>query len=147
MEEAGRALIFPTRDDIIKLNRRHIETTGGEFFPPDNLLNPGSLQWVLDAIQYPLFGVECYPTLADKAAILAWAIIQGHVFYDGCKRTGMAALDIFLRLNGHRLVATNDEVVTVACRVAGDRAEGRYSYEEFMGWVSNRLQPNLVSQP
>jgi death-on-curing protein len=110
-------LRFPTREDIVRLNRRLVEETGGEFVPPDNLMNPGSLEWVLEAIQYPLFGVDQYPTLADKAALLAWIIIEGHVFHDGNKRTGMATLISFIRLNGYQLDVSPDEIVEVALRV------------------------------
>jgi death-on-curing protein len=138
MEETGSALILPTCEDIIRLNRRHIETSGGRFVPPDNLLNGGGLEWVLDAIRYPLFGVHRYPTLADKAAVLAWTIIRGHVFHDGCKRTGMAVLEVLLRLNGHPLASTDDEIVSMACHIAsGGRG---FSYEEFAQWVRERIR-------
>jgi death-on-curing protein len=109
--------------------------TGGEFFPPENLINSGSLEWVLDAIQYPLFGIDHYPTIVEKAAILAWTIIEGHVFFDGCKRTGMSTLDGFLRLNGCSLNASNDEVVEAACEVAKAHTGEGYSYEQFVHWI------------
>jgi len=139
MGKTGEPLIFPSRMDIVRLNRRHIETAGGEYFPLENLINPGSLEWVLDAIQYPLFGVDHYPTIAEKAAILAWTIIDGHVFYDGCKRTGMSALDGFLRWNGYRLDATNDEIVEVACSIAKGNTNEGFPYDQFVRWVRDRL--------
>jgi death-on-curing protein len=135
-------LIFPTYEDIVRLNRRHIEQTGGSYSEPDNLKTPGSLEWVLEAIQYPLFGIDHYPTLAEKAAILAWVIIRGHVFHDGCKRTGMSALDIFIRANGYQLDASDDEIVEVALRIAG--AEEDYSREELVQWIRSKLTPKVV---
>jgi death-on-curing protein len=131
-------LIFPTREDIVKLNRRHIERTKGLYVEPDNLKNPGSLEWVLEAIQYPLFGVEKYLTLPEKAAVLAWTIIKNHVFHDGCKRTGMSALEIFVEQNDHQLNATNDEIEDVALKVAGAEA---YSFDEFAEWVRGKISP------
>jgi len=130
-------LRFPTRENILGLNRRHLGSTGGEFFEPENLLNQGSLEWVLEAIRYPLFGVIRYPSLAEKAAWLAWIIIRGHVFWDGNKRTGMSALEAMLRLNDYWLDAMDDEIEEVALRIAG--SEGDYSYEEFVEWVRSKI--------
>jgi death on curing protein len=115
-------VIFPTREDIIRLNRRHIEKARNFFIEPNNLRNSGSLEWVLEAIQYPLFGVDPYPTFAEKAAILAWIIIDSHVFHDGNKITGMSVLDIFIRQNYYQLNASNDEIVEVALKIAGRTA-------------------------
>jgi death-on-curing family protein len=135
-------VIFPTRDNIISLNRRHSQRAGTLYVEPDNLRNAGSLEWVLDAIQYPLFGVDKYPTLAEKAALLAWVIIDGHVFHDGNKRTGMSALDIFIRQNGYQLTATDEEVVELALRIASRKIRADYTFDEFMQWVANRLAPD-----
>lgn len=140
-------MIFPSREDIIRLNRRHIEKARNFFIEPDNLRNSGSLEWVLEAIQYPLFDVDNYPTLAEKAAILAWIIIDSHVFHDGNKRTAMSTLDIFVRQNGYQLNASNDEIVEVALRIAGRTTEENYTFEEFIQWVRKKLTRKIKSQP
>lgn len=136
MEKVSRSLRFPVREDIVRLNRRHLEMSGEEYFEPENLHNEGSLEWVLGVIQYPLFGVDRYPTLAEKAAMLAWIIISGHVFWDGNKRTGMSVLDVLLRWNGCYLDATNEDIVQVALRVAG--VDPRCCYNEFLEWVRSK---------
>jgi death-on-curing protein len=140
-------VIFPTRKTIIKINRRHIKESGGIYLGHDNLNNSDSLEWVLEAIQYPLFGVDNYPTLAEKAAILAWVIIDGHVFHDGNKRTGMSALLFFIQRNGFLLNVTDDELVEVALQIAGERTEGDYTCEEFVQWVRNKLVPGSRKGP
>ncbi|MEA3396180.1 MAG: type II toxin-antitoxin system death-on-curing family toxin [Chloroflexota bacterium] len=137
-------MIFPTRGDIIGLNRYHIEHTGGLYQGIENLLNPGSLEWVLDAIQYPLFGVDLYPTLVAKAALLTWAIIGGHIFHDGNKRTGAAILQIFLRQNGYDITASDDELIEVALKVA-EGSEENFTVEDLTQWIGSRLclEPNV----
>lgn len=137
MEETGRSLKFPTRDQLVQLNRRHLELSREEFIEPDNLRSPDSVGWVLDAIQYPLFGVDHYPTLVDKAVQLVWIIIHGHVFHDGNKRTGMSALEAILRLNNYRLEATDQEIEEIALRVA--QGTEHCSREEFNQWLRDRL--------
>lgn len=134
-------MIFPTREDIISLNRRHIQKAKNFYVEPDNLRQPGSLEWVLEAIQYPLFDVDNYPTIVEKAAILAWIIIDGHVFHDGNKRTGMSALDIFIRQNGYRLDATNDEIIEIALLIAGQNPQRNYAFDELVQWVRDKLTP------
>ena len=131
-------MIFPTRKDITNLNRYHIQHTGGLHQGTENLLNPGSLEWVLEAIQYPLFGVDRYPTLVEKAALLAWTIVAGHIFYDGNKRTGMSTLKTFLRANSYDIEASDDELIQVALGIAGGGEED-YSLGEFTQWIRNRL--------
>jgi death-on-curing protein len=132
-------LIFPTRDDIVRLNRSLISRTKGLFVEPDNLLNVSSLEWVLEAIQGPLFGFERYPTFVEKAAILAWTIIRGHVFWDGNKRTGMATLEVFIESNRYRLIASNDEMTKVALRIADAKSNREYEFRDFVEWVKTRL--------
>jgi death-on-curing protein len=131
---------FPTREHIILINRRQIDAYGGMFIPPDNIKNNGSLEWVLDAIQYPLFTVNMYPTIAEKASALAWTIITGHVFHDGNKRTGMSAMDLLLRLNGYRLDAAHEEIVKIAIRAGSARDLVQHcNLEEFTRWVRDRI--------
>lgn len=144
MEGIGRSLIFPTWEDIVTLNRRHIEETGGRWIGPDNVRNAGSLKWVLDAIRHPLLGSDPYPTLAEKAAMLAWIIIGGHVFHDGCKRTGMSAMEVFIILNDYQIVASGDEVRDTAIRIA-KRAEESFTREEFVFWVRSKMRPSTIA--
>lgn len=139
MGDVGRAIDFPTREDIVNLNRSHIQQSGGLFSGQDNLRRPDSLVWVLEAIQYPLSGVDLYPTLAEKAAILAWVIIQGHVFHDGCKRTGISAAEALIESAGFCLTATNAEIVEVALRVAQSGSGSGFTYEDLVQWVRNSL--------
>lgn len=134
----GRALIFPSWDNIVMLNHRHIEETGGGWIGIDNVRNPASLKWVLEAIQYPLFGFDPYPTLSEKAALLAWIIIDDHVFFDGCKRTGMSAMEVFIILNGHELIASGGEIRDIAIRIAR-RIEEPFSREDFVQWVRGKI--------
>ncbi len=138
MGETGRIINFPTREDIVKLNRYHIASTGGMHDGGDNLRNPESLEWVLDAIQHPLFGVNQYPTIADKAARLTWVISAGHIFHDGNKRTGTSALMIFLQTNGYRLDVSNDEIIDVMVQISSPDKEV-FSYEKYVEWIRSKI--------
>ncbi len=117
MGKAGRALVFLTEDEVIEINRRMISHFGGIYFPGDNnLSNPGSLRYLVQAIQGSVFGRNLHPSVFDKAAALAFEIITAHVFHDGNKRTGVEACRLFLELNGWSL-SIEGSIVDVALQV------------------------------
>jgi len=125
-------VIYPNREHIIRLNYQIITSTKGLFIPPDNLSNPNSLEWVLNTIQYPL--CDSYKTLEEKASLLAWTIIRGHIFNDGNKRTGMVALETFIKMNGEIIIATDNEIKDIALFVA-DPINKRTSKVDLIKWI------------
>jgi death-on-curing protein len=82
-------------------------------------------------------GADLYPTLAEKATALSFALIQNHPFADGNKRVGHAAMAVFLRLNGYGLVATVDEAEAAILGVAA----GRWSQADLLVCVERHLHP------
>jgi death-on-curing protein len=82
-------------------------------------------------------GVDLYPTLAEKAAALGFSLTKNHGFRDGNKRVGFTAMDTFLRLNGHRVVADVDDAEAVSLAVS-DRKMNRDEYTE---WVRQHVAP------
>jgi len=136
----GPALRFPDIKEIIHLNQLLIERYGGNFNGLDNLLNRNSLEWVLDIIQHPLFVEDQYPTVIHKAAILAWIIIDGHVFYDGNKRTSMFAAIRFLQWNGYQLDVTPQEIIDISLQVANKHESG-ITYNNLVQWFIDHIRP------
>ncbi|MDR3547793.1 MAG: type II toxin-antitoxin system death-on-curing family toxin [Candidatus Pacebacteria bacterium] len=49
-------------------------------------------------------GTEFCPTVFIKAAVYIRNILFAHPFTDGNKRTAMGCADIFLQLNGYRII-------------------------------------------
>ncbi|MFZ2070442.1 MAG: type II toxin-antitoxin system death-on-curing family toxin [Halobacteriota archaeon] len=88
---------YLTKENIIRLHKKIIETTGGE----KGLLNEGILSFVLDLIRTEKLYSEKIGDLFTRAGILLRGIISGHPFVDGNKRAGFEATDIFLRMNGY----------------------------------------------
>jgi len=58
------------------------------------------------------------PTVHERAAACAHALIRNHPFVDGNKRIGLLAARIFLFRNGYRLNPDEAQTVTVIRRVA-----------------------------
>lgn len=71
------------------------------------------------------------PDIAELAALYAIAIARNHPFVDGNKRTAYMAMELFIRLNGCRFVATDaDAAVRTIAMAAGELTD-----DEFTDWV------------
>lgn len=72
------------------------------------------------------------------AAAYGFAFARNHPFHDGNKRVALSCVDIFLRLNGYELDAS--EVDAVATFV--DLAAGRLDEAGLAGWVERNARPS-----
>ncbi len=61
--------------DILKINRRMIDIVGGTFMPPDNLLKPSALDYLIEIVSADMFGKPLYPEIWDKAGVYCFNII------------------------------------------------------------------------
>ncbi len=77
------------------------------------------------------------PSIAQLAAAYAYGISRNHPFIDGNKRCAFVALELFLNLNGHELVANDAScVLTMLAVAAGDMAEAALA-----DWIGQHLIP------
>lgn len=67
------------KEEIIFINRKTIERHGGNFIPPDNILNENPLDYLVEAVGAEMFGEPLYPTIWDKAAVY-YQSLQGIFF-------------------------------------------------------------------
>jgi death-on-curing protein len=118
---------FLTLDDVLELHREMISVIGGSH----GVKEQGALESALAQPQMTFGGEDFYPTVAEKAAALAFSFIQNHPFNDGNKRAGHAAMLLFLDINGYSFIGDLDDQERVIFAVA-DSKMGR---EEFTEWV------------
>jgi len=77
------------------------------------------------------------PDASALAAAYGYGISRNHAFIDGNKRTGYVAAELFLRLNGYVLAATDaDCVLTMLAVAAGDLTE-----DAFAAWLREHAVP------
>jgi death on curing protein len=122
---------YLTPAEALDLHRRIMAATHG-------LLAIRSLPALESALAQPratFGGADLYPTVVEKAAALGFSLIQNHPFVDGNKRTGHAAMEAFLILNGYEVDATVDEQERVVLAVAA----GEMDRETFTRWLGTRL--------
>jgi len=75
------------------------------------------------------------PDVADLAAAHGYGISRNHAFIDGNKRTGFVAVELFLELNGHELVASDADCVMTMLAVAG----GDITEAQFAAWLREHV--------
>jgi death-on-curing protein len=69
------------------------------------------------------FGEDAYPTLELKAAALLTSVARNHAMIDGNKRFSWYLALAFLRINGYRVVMSNDQAFDLALAVAQGQLE------------------------
>lgn len=124
-------MIYLTVEDVIRLQEMVIVQSGG-------LPGVKTLGLIESAVALPkqsFGGVELYPTIAEKAAVLGFSLTCNHAFNDGNKRIGHAALEVFLVMNGFEFCCDVDEQE----RVFLDLAAARYTRESFTNWVRSKV--------
>ena len=95
----------------------------------------GRLEAAAAAPQASMFGADIYVSLTEKAAALCQAIVRAHPFSDGNKRVALVALDLFLRQNGARLQASNDDAYATIMALA----RGESEHTALAAWVEQNI--------
>ena len=93
---------------VLALHEQLIRDFGGQAGVRDLGLLSSALARPQNVIAY-----EETPSIARLAGAYAFGLVRNHPFLDGNKRTGFAAADVFLQLNGHELTASEVEAVFV----------------------------------
>ncbi|MDX2130040.1 MAG: type II toxin-antitoxin system death-on-curing family toxin [Chloroherpetonaceae bacterium] len=123
------------KNDIIAINQLMIEKFGGNYVPPENLLKPAALDYLIEIVNAEVFGTRLYPEIHHIAGVYFFNIIDGHIFQDGNKRTGLEASLLFLKLNDYELHASNQELIDFAT----DVGSGKETLETVQAWIKSRL--------
>jgi death-on-curing protein len=124
---------FLTLIEVLELHRRIIEQSGGAF----GIRDVGLLESAIAQPRMTFGGEDLYPSLLEKAAALGFSIIMNHPFVDGNKRTGHAATETFLVLNGIEINASVDEQERLVLAIAA----GELGREAFVEWLKRNTAP------
>ena len=77
------------------------------------------------------------PDVSTLAAAYGFGLAKNHAFIDGNKRVALVALESFLLLNGHQLVADDAQAVLVILSVAA----GSFDQKELADWIMKNIEP------
>ncbi len=115
---------YLTIAEVLETYQRMMQQTGGLV----GIRDLGALESAVAQPYMTFDGKELYPSLVDKAAALGFSLIQNHPFADGNKRTGHAAMEGFLALNGREINASTDEQVEIILSVASGKLDRKWLY-------------------
>lgn len=123
---------YLTAEQVLFIHARLIAETGGAH----GVLNLGLLQSAVARPKASFDGQDLYPDLFSKAAALLESVIGNHAFVDGNKRTAITSAGLFLRINGYRLTANNQELeeFTLQC------AQHLVSLDQIILWFESQSE-------
>ena len=130
-------MLFPHKNEVLEIHRQLIDRFGGLHGIRDEGALDSALLAAANRVHYEK------ADLAICAATYAFHLTQNHSFVDGNKRIGAAVAEVFVRLNGSHLSATNDEIVELALNIAA----GTTSREQVEQWFAQRVTTTSSPAP
>jgi death-on-curing protein len=121
--------VWLSRQFILAIHDEQLAEHGGSAGLRDEGLLESALARPLNRAGYD------EPDIAELAAVYAIGIVRNHPFVDGNKRTGFAALFVFLALNGAQFEPPEIDATMAMLQLAA----GDFSDEEFTEWVREHV--------
>jgi death on curing protein len=128
--------VYLTLEDVQLIHTRVMESMGWNEAP---VRSEGELASAVARPQHAAYYADA--DLAYQAVTLAVGISQNQPFVDGNKRTAMAALRVFLQLNG---ISIESDPLPIALHLeaTADRIGTLdEAIDEFAAWLRERLKP------
>ena len=122
-------------DIVFGISGGHIESML-DGFTEYNIRTIDGLMSALAAPQRAAFGTERFPSLAEKAGALVYALVQNHPFWDGNKRIAAAALRLFVQRNAAHIDASDQELQQFTTRIA----RGDMHDSDLQAWLAKHLE-------
>lgn len=99
MTESRKKVVYLTTNQVIAINTMQIKV-----FSPEEQIGvkePALLDSALNRPKQTVFENDAYPTIFEKASALTESLAKNHPFHNANKRTALASLIIFLKLNDY----------------------------------------------
>jgi death-on-curing family protein len=91
-------------------------------------------------------GIDCYPTLEEKAAMLLYFIVKNHSFIDGNKRIAVSCFLYFLDKNGllyktdNQKAINNDALFSLALLISNSKPDEMITIKQVVVSILNYAQ-------
>ena len=89
-------------EDIFDLHNRLIKDIGGDYGTYDYTY--GRISFIIDNLSQSFYGVELYPSIFKKSAMLLFFFAKDHCFQDGNKRVAWLTCRMLLAANGYEIL-------------------------------------------
>lgn len=122
-------IVYLTTNQVIAINTVQIR-----LYSPQEPVGVKDVNLLDSAINRPrqsLFGNDAYPTIFEKAAALFESLAKNHAFYNANKRTALASLIIFLKINHYEWTMGIDEEQDFVVDVVNHK----YTFQEIVSVI------------
>jgi death-on-curing protein len=129
-------IVYLTTNQVITINTVQIR-----LYSPQELVGVKSPSLLDSAINRPMqsvFGDDAYPSIYEKAAALFESIAKNHAFHNANKRTALAFLIVFLKINHYKwtLGIEEEQDFTV------DVVNHKHTFEEIVSIIKENTKKN-----
>ena len=121
--------IYLTVGEVLAMHAQLLARYGGS----EGVRDAGALE---SALYRPQTGY--YRDIVEEAAALWESLAGNHPFVDGNKRAAFAAVDVFLRVNGHRISGDSDMIYR---DIIGMHESGTFDFEHLEAWLRAHVRP------
>ena len=119
---------------VLAIHDEQLAEHGG----PTGIIDENILESALAKPQHRLIYEDSNLDIIDLAATYALALAQRQSFADGNKRVSMVATELFLNLNGFKLIIEDAEIVQIWRAIAARHM----SDNEFVSWLRQHATKN-----
>lgn len=127
-------LIYLTTNQVIAINTVQIRL----YSPREQVgvKDPGLLDSAINRPRQSVFGNDAYPSVYEKAAALFESIAKNHAFHNANKRTALAALIVFLKINHYKWTMGIEEEQDFTVDVVNHK----YTFEEIISVIKGNIE-------
>ncbi len=122
-------IVFLRKEEVLEYHTLLIEKYGGAH----GLRDEGALDSALAAPENRHYYEQAEVLVC--AATYTYHLSQTHAFLDGNKRIAAAMAELFLAINGFRLIATDDEMEALILGIAAGQISRDEIEQTFAGYV------------
>ncbi len=131
--------VWLTIELIERVHDRQLAEHGG----PAGVRDRGMLESAMTRSRQKFVYAGLDIDLPALAAAYAFGLARNHPFVDGNKRTAAVACELFLELNGHLLIAGDEELYPLFAALAA----GELDEDGLAEWLRRHSRPEQVSEP
>lgn len=127
-------IVYLTTNQVIAINTVQIRLYSPN--EPVGVKDVGLLDSAINRPKQSLFGNDAYPTVYEKAAALFESIAKNHAFHNANKRTALASLIVFLKINHYRWTMGIEEEQDFTVDVVNHK----YTFDEIVSVIETHTE-------
>lgn len=127
-------IVYLTTNQVITINTVQIQVYSPN--EPLGVKEPNLLDSAINRPKQSVFGRDAYPSIHEKAAAFFESIAKNHAFHNANKRTALASLIIFFKVNHYQWTMGIQEEQDFIVDVVNHK----YTFEEIVSIIKSHTE-------